>query len=128
MSKKRAPTALDKAETAFKQAERAAKQGDQIGADRWLKTAEKMSIVAERIAAANAAAPEPENIEEIRAELRARIARYIPAAKAAEEWEHKREIRDAVEAGAYRDFIRTPYSNYLLMMERVAAPVGAAVS
>ncbi len=38
-----------------------------------------------------------------------------------------REIREAVVAGAYRDFIRPPYSNYLLMMERVAAPVAAPV-
>ena len=88
----------DMAQQAMKQAHRAAKQGKQREAEQWLKLASRMAVVAERIAAL----PKPEivNVEEIRAELRQRIAGFCPVAAIVEEWEQKREVRDAVAAFA----------------------------
>ncbi|MDX2277236.1 MAG: hypothetical protein NW206_17460 [Hyphomonadaceae bacterium] len=94
---KRSP--VEQAEHALKQVEHAAARGDRAEADRWLKIASQMAEVVRRVADAKAAMPE-ENAEEIRAELRARIARYCGAAEDLQAWEKGRDIREAVAAFA----------------------------
>jgi hypothetical protein len=100
MVQRKRPTPQEMAEAALENARAAIKRGNRANADHWIKTADNMARVAERVAAEKAASPFPENVEEIRAQLRAQIARYCGAAKDLRAWEKERDIRDAIAAFA----------------------------
>lgn len=93
-------TQRDEAHWAMRQAKRAARLGHDREAERWLKIAERTAAAAERIAAL----PEPEDseekVEELRAEFRARIARYVAANNLNVDWEMRREVRKHIAAYA----------------------------
>ena len=70
---------------AQRQAERASRQGDLALAERWSKIAERLALAIKN------AAPEPEeDVEAIRARLRARIARFVEAGQARDDWEARK--------------------------------------
>lgn len=76
---------------ALKQASRAAKQGDIAAAERWSKTAERMAAAAQRLADLPKPAPDYANEEERRAELRARLAKFVACSLDIQAWEAERD-------------------------------------
>jgi hypothetical protein len=93
-------TPQDMAERALDNARAAVAKGNRASADHWIKTADNLARVAERVAAEKANAPPTEDVEAIRAELRARVARFCGAAQDLNEWQKEKDIRDAVAAFA----------------------------
>ncbi len=87
-------------ESALKQARRAAKQGDLAACEKWSKNAERMALAAEKLAALPPPADSYENEEELRAELRARLARYVEAAHETRRWENERDAHALASAAA----------------------------
>lgn len=93
----------EEARVAIEQAKAASRRGDLAAAERWGKVAEKLSAAAAELA--NVKAPEPDwrEVEAIRAELRARVLRFVEAAQANEAWEAKRSAGVAVGEKPYSD-------------------------
>ena len=87
-------------ESALKQARRAAKQGDLAACEKWSKNAERMALAAEKLAALPPPQDSYENEEALRAELRARLARYAEAAHENERWENERDAHALATAAA----------------------------
>ena len=78
-------------EHALKQANRAAKRGDLVAAERWTKTAHQMAAVHAQLAAAPKINDSAEDEEELCAELRRRIKRYVDCSIDMEAWEAERD-------------------------------------
>jgi hypothetical protein len=93
----------EQARIAIKQVHAATRRGDRLAADHWLK-------IAERIAAAYAARPQlpKENEEVLRAELRARVARFCDMSNEITRWEWERDVHAEYSARAAREGLPAP--------------------
>jgi hypothetical protein len=105
---KKRPTPQEMSEAALANARAAVAKGNRASADHWIKTADNLARVAERVAAEKTPDPFPENVEEIRAEIRARLARACTVSHEVEEWEYRRDVREAVAAYARKHNLPEP--------------------
>ncbi|MEQ1709030.1 MAG: hypothetical protein ABL864_11945 [Terricaulis sp.] len=76
---------------ALQQAQKAARRGDIAGAERWSKTAERMAAAVRRLADAPAPVPDWEGEQARRAELRARIAKFVETDLKIQAWDAERD-------------------------------------
>jgi hypothetical protein len=95
----------EQGEHALRQAHKAAKRGDLAAAAHWSKVADQMSRAAERLAANPPPVNEMswEEEEELRAELRRRIQRFVAADQDIQRWEAERDAYVAALERARRE-------------------------
>jgi hypothetical protein len=82
----------ESAQSALKQAERAARKGDLASAERWSKTAERMSAAAAKLASLQPSGPSYEEEEALRRELWERLNNLASGQSDVIEWRRKHEI------------------------------------
>ncbi|MES1201735.1 MAG: hypothetical protein ABUS57_09850 [Pseudomonadota bacterium] len=87
-------------EAALKQAERAAHRGKLAEAKKWTDVAQQMAVAARRVAEIEPPPPDYENEEALRAELRARINRYVEQDNGLSRWRMQRDMWEAMCATA----------------------------
>ncbi len=98
----------DEARFALRRARDASRRADYAEADRWTKLAERQAAAAERLAAMP---PDPESVEgeeALRAEIRARVARFVDMSNEVQEWEYEKRMHEAYAARAAREGLPPP--------------------